>query len=252
MTRQVLLSFVATQPKMDREDYNYSSERAGVIQMEMAPQYWIWRPITNAEEVRRRLEGLLSLVVQVLSKEDGAQLVDIRDALADVERLLPQARHRFRPAMLSFYFLFNLLLAPEQRSSGFDAFFEQYAEEAGQPAVETIVVATLLGATDDWRADVYAKTLEQYFHERIQKQGLHAPRLAEAAMCLALADKYRQEGNPAGAKAQLVRAFEVHPGHAGLRALIDGDLPEIIAWRDILLPPAQPGPEESADAQSTS
>lgn len=239
VSREVIRSFVTAQPKIEREEYDYALERAGIIQMEMAPQYWVWQPIADPKHARRRLEGLLSLVVQVFSREPDAQLVDMRPALADVEKLLPGAAAEHRPALLSLYFLFNILVAPDQRSPGFDAFFTKHAEEAGRPSVEAIVVGTLLGAVDDWPIDAYASTLDRYFAERIRKHGLHAPRLAEAAMCLTLAEKYRQASDIGNARAQLARAFEVHPSHKELRALLDRDVPDVISWQDILLPPRQ-------------
>jgi hypothetical protein len=236
VSRFVIRSFVATQPKVEREEYDYTLEQAGIISAEFAPQYWVGKPIGDASEARRRLEGLLSMVVEVLLRAPDAGLVDMRAALVDVERLLPQSAKRHRPALLSLHFLFNLLVSIDQRSEGFQKFFEKNAAEAGLPSVESIVVTSLLRGVNDWPADLYAKTLDQYFAQRVRANGFHAPRLAEAAMCLTLAEKYRQDGDIAKASAQITRAFEVDPGNAALRVLSGDNFPDVIDWRDILLP----------------
>jgi len=236
VTAHVIRSFVERQPAVAVEPYNYSLERAGVIEIELAPQYWAGAPIADPRDARRRLEGLLAMVASVLAREPDAVLIDMGTALADVERLLPQSPAQYRPALLSLHFLFNLFLVPEQRSENFDTFYDRHAEEAGQPSHETLVLATILGAVDGWPSDTYAATLNGYFTERTRKNGLRAPRLFEAAMCLTLAEKYRTEGEIEKALQEICRAFEVHPEHQGLRALLESAMPQQIAWRSILLP----------------
>lgn len=190
------------------------------------------------------------MVASVLTREPDAVLIDMGTALADVERLLPQSPAQYRPALLSLHFLFNLFLVPEQRSENFDTFYERHAEEAGQPSHETLVVATILGAVDGWPSDTYAATLNGYFTERTRKNGVRAPRLFEAAMCLTLAEKYRAEGEIEKALQEICRAFEVHPEHQGLRALLESAMPQQIAWRSILLPGKSANDGNAASAGS--
>lgn len=59
LTQHVIRAFVLERPKCEKEAYNYRFEEAGVVSMELAPQYWIWQPLNNPAEARRRLEGLL-------------------------------------------------------------------------------------------------------------------------------------------------------------------------------------------------
>lgn len=242
LTRHVLSTFVANGPKLEQELYNYTLEQAGVVSMELAPQYWIWRPLADAGHARRRVEGLLSLISAVLAGEPNAELVDIRPVVADVERILPQAPHMHRPALLSLHILFNLIVSPELRTPDFDQFLERHYEEASTPGVESIVVATLLNATNGWPLEAHRAALDAYFAERVRPRGLHAPRLIEAAMCLVLAEKYRGAGKLADAKAMLCNAVETHPGNPELLRVeteFDGEGP--ISWRDILLPPVEEG-----------
>lgn len=242
LTRHVIRAFVARGMKLEHEPYNYTLEQAGVVSIEVAPQYWIWRPLTDPGHARRRLEGLLSMVAAVLAREPDAKLVDLRPMLADVERILPQSPHVHRPALLSLHLLFNLLVAPELRTPGFTEFIERYNDEASKPGVESVAVATLLGATDGWAVEVHRAALDTYFAERIRPKGLHAPRLIEAAMCLVLAEKYRGAGYTMDAKAMLARAVETYPAHLRLLRLeSDFDDESPVSWRDVLLPLTEDG-----------
>lgn len=236
LTRHVMKAFVAERPKVEQEAYDYSLEQAGVVSMEMAPQYWVWRPLNSPAEARRRLEGLLSLTASVLGGEPDAKLVDMRPMLADVERLLPQAAATHRPALLAIHVLFNLLVAPDLRTPGFEAFLAKHGPEASAPSIESLLVSTVLNAHEDWPIEDHRAVLELYFAERTRSKGLHAPRLLEAAACLALAEKYRVAGDDPKAKLLIARAVEAHPAHLILRdleATYDGQT--AIDWQTTLL-----------------
>lgn len=240
LTRHVIRAFVAKRPKIQKEKYDYTLEQAGVVSMELAPQYWVGRPLTHPSEARKRLEGMLSLTASVLGRDPDAKLVDLRPMLADVERLLPQTAATHRPALLALHVLFNLLVAPELRTPEFEAFLGKHGAEAGRPSIETAIVSTILNAHEDWALEDHRAVLDQYFDERMRPKGLHAPRLLEAAACLALAEKYRVAGDGSNSKLFVERAFEAHPAHVGLRAFeATYDAKSAIDWKAILLPKDQ-------------
>jgi len=238
LTRHVIRAFVAERPKVQKEVYNYSLERAGVVSIEMAPQYWVWRPLADPTDARRRLEGLLSLTASVLNREPNAALVDLRPMLADVERLLPQTAAIKRPALLSIHLLFNLQVTPDLQTPGFEDFLNRHRSEASEPSIEAAIVLTILDEHEHWPLADHRAVLDRYFCERVRPKGLHAPRLFEAAACLALAEKYRLAGDAIGTKHFIAQAVAAHPAHSTLRsfeAIYDGD--NVIKWQKILLPP---------------
>ena len=87
MARHVITTFIQRQPKVEREEYDYSQERAGILQMQMAPQYWIG-DITNLDRDsgRERLEGFLQQAATRVAQEPGAKVTDLRKVLTEVER----------------------------------------------------------------------------------------------------------------------------------------------------------------------
>lgn len=237
LSRHVIREFVTNGPKVDAEPYDYRPEEVGIAFLEMAPQYWVWQPLTHAAQALHRLEGQISLTASVLLEEEGASLVDVRSMLADVERILPQAPRQDRIALLSVHLLFNLMIRADQRTDGFDDFLEAHADEANLPGPVSIIVSTILGGTVDWTAEAHQQALDDYFTQRLQAKGLHAPRVFEAAACLELAEKFRRTGDHQAARVLLGRTVEVHPGHGGLRAFEkDFDPTTEISWRGLLLP----------------
>lgn len=239
LTRHVIKAFVAERPKVTKEVYHYQLEEAGIVSLPLVPQYWIWRPMTESSQALRRLEGLLEIAANQLLRQPDALYPDMRAVLAEVEKLLGQAPHTDRPALLGLHALYNLRIADEYRTPGLDTFLERHGEEAARPGPHSITVALVLGATDDWPLDVHQKALDDYFLQRPRPKGLHAPRMIEAAMCLDLAEKYRLADALDDARAAITLAVDAHPANGELRALEAAFDPttEIVWWK-VLLPSA--------------
>lgn len=237
LTRHVIKAFITERPKLEKELYDYSLERAGVVSVELAPQCWVSQPLSNSEAARRRLEGQLDLTASVLGREPDAQLVDLRPMLADIERLLPHAAAIHRPALLAVHVLFNLLVGSHQRSPSFEDFLSEYGSEANAPSIEAVIVLTIFDAHQHWPLQEHRAILDNYLNQRLRPKGFHAPRLFEAAACLALAEKYRGAGMALDTALLIAWAVEAHPAHHILRdfeSMYDGQT--VINWRTILLP----------------
>lgn len=79
--------------------------------------------------------------------------------------------------------------------------------------------------------------IEQYFAEWIRPNGLHAPRLHEAAMWLDFAERHRAEGDHNSARELIGRAIKTHPSEPELRSVEDGYAEDQeIRWFKILCP----------------
>lgn len=251
LTRHVIREFVARGQKVEKELYDYHREEAGIRFVEMAPQYWVWRPLRRPAEARRRLEGHLSQLADVLTNAPDAALTDLRPMLGDVERLIGKAGAH-QAAMFALYGLFNIHLPPDQRMPRFREILEQYAEAVTKPSIEALVAFTIVDETEKWPIKVHRELIDSYFSKRAIKSGLQAPRLFESAMCLALAERYRLAGEAEEARAMIALAVENAPGHKQLLDLETSFDPTVaVIWRDALLPSppdsaASNGKEEDA------
>lgn len=237
LTRAVLKEFIARGRKVKSEEYNYRHEQAGIRVMEMASRYWVAKPLRKAEHAKIRLEGALSELASVMSNDKDAALTDLRPMLADIERMMPRASARNKPAMFAIYILFNLVVASELRMPGFDAFVEKHHTVLDRPSVEGLVALTLLNKIGEWPLEAHQQELDRYFEIRATPKGLHAPRTFDAAMCLTLAERYREARDFDQMRSMVSKAVESHPGNAALLELeqaVGEDTP--IIWRSILFP----------------
>ena len=238
LAHHVISTFIERQPKVHREEYDYSDERAGILQMQMAPQYWIG----DVEGLNRysgpgRLEGFLEQVAACLPQEPGGAVTDLRKALTQVEGMLPQMNADQRRPFIALYVLFNQLALHGKPMANYDDIVEQYGHELFDPSVESLLMFLLLGTDPGWTQAQRRGIHDAYFRQRGYRNGLRVRPILEAGLCLDLAERYRQEGDVAQALALIRSAVENHPGHAALIGLERNFDPDAaISWRDVVTP----------------
>jgi hypothetical protein len=219
LTRHVILAFIESSLAIAHESYDYNLEQSGVVQVRLAPEYWVGRPLRRASEASERLEGLLEQLVPVLCGQEGATVTDLRPIFGDIARLARSGGARSRTTLLTLYALFAVVLPRSERSRRLDAMLEEYAAEIAGPCGEAVIARSIFGMTEAWPNEVHAAALTQYFAERSRGSGVRAPRLLDAAMCLILAERYRRAMQQEETRAWIGHAVEALPGHAGVRAI---------------------------------
>lgn len=235
VTRHVIRRFVADAPKVETEAYDYSLELAGIVRMQMAPQYWVGHPLSDARQARRRLEGFLSQLAAHENGDTNASITDLRNMLGDIESLFPQAKKELKPALYVLFVAYNAVAPETAQRPDWKLFMEEHAAIAEEPSGDILIGRTLLGSTDGWSLSKHQDAYDQYWRERAKKSGLHAPRLFEAAAALVLAERYRLDGNDELYRKLIAEAVECHPEHLGLREFeTQLTTSKPIDWRKIL------------------
>ena len=235
VTRHVIWRFISDGPKVETEEYDYNLERAGVVSMQMAPQYWVGHPLKDAQQARRRLEGFLSQLAACERGDANATITDLRDMLGDIEGLFPQAKKAVKPALYVLYVTYNAMVAEISQRSDWQLFMEKHAAIAEEPSGDVLICRTLLKSTDGWPLSKHQEAYDQYWRERATTSGLHAPRLFEAAAALVLAERYRQNDDDDQCRKLIAEAIECHPGHEGLEQFeMHLKIDQPINWRTIL------------------
>ena len=238
LARYVIIEFIERQTKVETEVYDYSQERAGIIHMSTAPKYWIG----HAENVvatsgREWLEGFLSQLTACMGQEKDATITDLRDILRKVEVMLRGMSEDLRRPFLAIYLLYNSILADDKKMSKLKDIREQYGSEIDKPSIESMLTHLLLGSAVDWSVVEHRRTHEAYFLQREDKTGLKMPRSLEAGISLALAERYRAEGDVENARELVKRAVENCPGHEALRSLEEEFNPtEEVDWGKVMFP----------------
>lgn len=243
LMRNVIIEFVSSQPSLDREPYpGYYLERTNIIQLRMAPQYWVGNAGGDLLSAgRNKLEGFLEQLVHYQLGEKGAVLTDLRPVLSAAADVVLGAKRDPRLPYLALYTLFNMVVPVEQKAPVSEGLEKLIKQDLSQPSPEALLVHTVAGKVPGWTLEVHDQTIESYFKRRGRPSGLRLPRFYEAAVTLDLAERYRIEGDIMNCRRLVALAVESHPGHQGLlelEASIDLDTP--IHGADVLLPRSEP------------
>jgi len=241
LMRSVIIEFVMRQPSVELEPYNYHMERSGVVQVRMAPQFWVGRAegdITKAG--RDKLEGFLQQLASCLLKEPDAVVTDLRPVLRAACEFVPRLEKRLRLPYLALHALFNMHVARQDLAEMPSAIEALIQEELGEPSSEALLAHAVSGQTIPWSLEDHRAALSNYLRRRAAANGLRFPRLFEAALALELAERLRGFGDMEGCREVVALAVENHPGHPGLlEAETNLVLAAPIRWHDIMLPAAE-------------
>ena len=238
LARHVITEFIARQPKVKTEEYDYSNERSGIVRLPLAPQYWIGKIEGLAPSSgRKRLEGFLNQVGACFSQEPDSVVTDLRNVLAEVESMLPQMNVRQRLPFLALYYVFNGVVSHDDQLRNFPKVQKRYGPEIKRPSVESMLMHLVLGTVPDWTLAKHQEVHDDYFRNRDKKGGLKVVRTLEAGLSIELAERYRIADNAKRASKLVSFAVENHPGHATLYELEQNLNPKKpINWRSVVLP----------------
>ena len=238
LARHVIVEFVNRQPKLQKEQYDYSRERYGIVRMPLAPQYWIG----GAENVslsvgKKRLEGFLGQLSCHYCKNDNSSITDLTPALSRAETLFSSASEEQRRPFLVLYVLFNALIPDAQKMANLKLIESRYESEIMTPSFESMVLHLALRITPDWHLIDHKQVYDDFFRQRRTKTGLRLPCTFEAGISLELAEQCRVADEVESARELIGKATESYPGHEPLRDLERGFSPQCrIRWFPIIFP----------------
>lgn len=241
LMRNVIIEFVMRQPTVLHEPYNYHLERSGVVQVRMAPQYWVGCAEGDISKAGRdKLEGFLEQLASCLLREPDSVVTDLRPVLAVTSEVVPRLEKRLRLPYLALHLLFNMHVTKQNWAvmpSAVEALIE---EELIEPSSEALIAHTLAGQTVQWSLEVHREALKTYLRRRAAANGLRFPRLFEAAITLELAERLRCAGDMEGCRTVVALAVENNPGHTRLLEAERNLMSAVqISWRDVMLPSAE-------------
>lgn len=250
VAKHVIKEFVYRGAKVDWEDYDYRSNLPNIVYgLRLAERYWIWqREGYNHKSAYRYLNGFLSELTAVLMKETGAQITNITQILEEIEKQVKGlANYKQRLPMLTLYLLFHVYLPKECHRPNCDDLIDKYVDDFTHSTVEALLVSVLVKNFLTMSVDEFEETRNMYFSQRHKKNAIEFGHVFEAAITLALAEMYRQNGNETRSRELVSETVEIYPGHVGLLEFenkIKDELPEI-NWWEILLPKNNPSNENS-------
>ncbi len=249
IARHVIREFIARAPKCERETLNYREELPNRIRMQLA--FSMWGSLSSAYDhrsARRYLGGFLEEMTTFLTSvaPGTLHLTNVRPLVEKVEALVPglaKAKHRL--PLLTLYFLFHRLSAPEYHRPKYQEFFDKYAADFSDPSIESMLVHVLEDTPPEWTLEELEEMRRSYFKQRYIKNGLELGATLEAAVTLFSAEMHRQRGDEGRARQLVAEAVENLPGRQSLlefeNGVAVGPLP-VINWRALLLPASPAAP----------
>lgn len=239
LARHVITNFIKCQKIVDSEEYDYSLERAGVIQVPLAPQYWVGKPIIYEGSGSKKLEGFLSQYSDHLTNKSGATITDLKELLDELDSKIHELNKHDKLPYIALYLLFNGVIPEAQRMENVDKFSTMFEKELTRATPEALLLNLLFNIGSPWDTSTHYDCLINYFRNRDNKFNFRAPKTIEAGMALQLAERYRSEKDYHKAIELIAIAVENYPGHETLREF-EADFKinkPSIEWTKILLEP---------------
>ncbi|WP_127472536.1 tetratricopeptide repeat protein [Acinetobacter colistiniresistens] len=217
LARHVIIQFVMRQPTVEREPYNYSLERSNVMQVRLAPQYWIGTVNFNQGSGVVRLEGFLSQFANILEKSQNEFLPNLTDLLTELPSNIDSLKKADKQAFIALYIIYNFILEKSQRLDNAEEFIKKYESQILSPNPSALITNLILGLTPNWNLEDHHDCLMKYFKERDNKMSFRCSQLFESGMLLQLAERYREAGDVDKAIELIEKAVENYPNHTCLR-----------------------------------
>lgn len=240
LVRHVIMDFVHTSPKVDKEEYDYRKERFGIVNLPLAPEYWIGNSENlSLESGNKRLGAFMTLLSGNYAKKEDAKLPDLRSLLGKAEGLMIAGSEEARRPFLTLYLAFNFVIPLDERMSHAENIRRKFGSELEGPSIESMVTHLVMRISPQWSLNDHLNVFEEYLERRNKKNGLRLPRTFEAGIALEIAERIRVQGDAPRALTMVSRAVEYYPEHEPLRELEACFDPEKeIHWFNTVFPEA--------------
>lgn len=235
LMRHVIMEFVQQEPTLERETYDYSLERHGVIQVRLAPKYWLANTKGDISRYGKlKLEGFLNELALYYEQSPGATVTNLNEVLTNVVMQFSSMKKDERRPYLALLVLFNRE-AKAQAVLYPPSVNDLINKELVELSSEALIVHAILDKAVHWSIEEHAQVILEYKRKRPKKSGIHFPKMFEAAISLELAERYRLAGQIEQSQQTMVEAADDYPEHEALRTAI-ATSENNISWRAILIP----------------
>ncbi|MCF6378161.1 hypothetical protein L2K70_11160 [Nocardioides KLBMP 9356] len=254
LTRHVVRRYVADADQPAPEPWNYRDALPGLVEMRVAPQYWIGHTGSLVETAGERLEGLAEALMGWIGghHSDGIPL----DAVCrEIEATVPGLPDgEARTALVAVHALWHAWVDPaEHRPEAVD-FVRDHADALKTLSPAAFTAAILSGdGVPEWSVDEWALMARARAEARRAKGAAPLPAAIDALIQLEAADQLERAGRHDEAVVLAANAVGEMPGDRGLveweARLVAGDHDPDFDWRRLLFgePPDPPDPDDATD-----
>jgi len=189
----VINNFIWKQEYLKNEEYDWRRDLPGIVKLEIAPQYWIWKDegFTPSQSTRR-FSGFLSHLQEAILS--NSPLVDLRKLLEKYESLIPTAKQEYKVPMLAMYYLYHFYIGQEAKRPNYEKFLEQHEDVFNECCIEMMIVHLLPGQEWPWNVDKCVSHYDRYKEQKFSKNALVIPSLIELSLIVKIANVYLKSG----------------------------------------------------------
>lgn len=217
LIRHVVRNYVEDAEKVDPEPWDYRNALPGIVDVQIAPQYWIWHPGAVMESATRRLDGFAEALIGWIAGHhtDGFPLDEV---CKEIEAVVPKAPEGdARTALIAIHVLWHSWLDPAERRAEALAFIDKYKGGLDVLSPTSFTVAVLskdpapTWSVDEWVAMAQARNAARYAKDRAP-----LPAAIDALIQLEAADQLEAAGKHDEAVAFAANAVGEMPGNEAL------------------------------------
>jgi len=189
LASHVVENYIFSLASNERENFNYRQDLPGIMTMEMAPQYWIWRDESfNGKTVNQRLGAFLGQL------ESGQPVTELTKVMAKIKRVFSQTPVNQRAPMLYLFWVYNFILQEDLRTPGWESFVSKHEEYFSEVRFENIAVRVVTDVEVPWSLYECIKEYKKYSKNRHKAGHLSLTPLTEASILCSIANKAKYEG----------------------------------------------------------
>lgn len=220
LIRHVVRRYVTDADKVQPDPWNYRDTLPGIVEMQLAPQYWIWQiGGLTAETATRRLDGFAEALIGWIAGHhtDGLPLDQVCQEIEDLVPTLPDGEAK--TSLIATHVLWHAWVNPADHRTEAATFIDEYKAVLDAPSASAFTVSLLSNhpmptwSTDDWVAMAQSRN-----DARHTKSQAPLPAVIDTLIQLFTADELEAAGRHDEAVAFAANAVTELPGNKALLA----------------------------------
>lgn len=221
LVRHVVRRYVADADQVQPEPWDYRPSLAGIVDMQLAPQYWIRQVGSlSPRTATGRLDGFAEALIGWIAKQhtEGFPLEELCKKIEALVPGLPAGEDRL--ALIAIHVLWHSWVPPEDHRPKATSFLERYDVVLNEPSPAAYTVAVLSRGRPQptWSADDWARMASERSEARRRRTHAPLPAAIDALIQLEAADQMEAAGRHDEAVVFASRAVEEMPGNEALLA----------------------------------
>jgi hypothetical protein len=191
LIRHVVRRYVSNAEKVAPEPWNYRAALPGIVEMQLAPQYWIWQPGgLTAATATRRLDGFAEALIGRIAGHhtDELPLDQVCQEIEDLVPTLPDGEAR--TSLVATHVLWHAWVDPADHRPKATTFIDEYKFVLDAPSPSAFTVSLLSDRSmPTWSADDWAALARARNDARHTKSHAKLPAAIDALIQLFTADE---------------------------------------------------------------